>query len=45
MKTNVEQATKAKLVDDAMVAIESYNRSLKGVMPKDYARPAPDKQR
>jgi type I restriction enzyme M protein len=28
-----------------MVAIEHDNRSLKGVLPKDYARPALDKQR
>ncbi len=34
-----------KLVDNAMVAIERDNPSLKGVLPKDYARPALDKQR
>jgi type I restriction enzyme M protein len=34
-----------RLVDDAMVAIERDNSSLKGVLPKDYARPALDKQR
>jgi type I restriction enzyme M protein len=34
-----------KLVDDAMVAIERDNPRLKGVLPKDYARPALDKQR
>jgi type I restriction enzyme M protein len=34
-----------KLIDDAMVAIERENPSLKGVLPKDYARPALDKQR
>jgi len=28
-----------------MVAIERDNRSLKGILPKDYARPALDKQR
>ena len=28
------------LVDDAMRAIEKDNESLKGVLPKDYARPA-----
>lgn len=32
-----------KLVDDAMVAIEKENPSLKGVLPKDYARPSLDK--
>jgi type I restriction enzyme M protein len=33
------------LVDDAMEAIERENPSLRGVLPKDYARPALDKQR
>jgi type I restriction enzyme M protein len=32
-------------VDDAMSAIERDNPSLKGVLPKDYARPGLDKQR
>ena len=34
-----------KLIDSAMVAIERDNPSLKGVLPKDYARPHLDKQR
>ena len=34
-----------KDIDDAMDAIEKDNLSLKGVLPKDYARPALDKQR
>ena len=34
-----------KPVDDAMVAIERDNPRLKGVLPKDYARPALDKHR
>ncbi|HRX87843.1 MAG TPA: class I SAM-dependent DNA methyltransferase [Steroidobacteraceae bacterium] len=34
-----------KIVDDAMVAIERDNPRLKGVLPKDYARPGLDKQR
>lgn len=34
-----------KLIDDAMVAIEKDNPSLKNVLPKDFARPALDKQR
>ncbi|AFM13310.1 type I restriction-modification system subunit M [Turneriella parva] len=34
-----------KLLDDAMDAIEHDNESLKGVLPKNYARPALDKQR
>ena len=29
-----------KLIDNAMLAIEKVNSSLKGVLPKDYARPA-----
>ena len=37
--------TIGKLIDDAMVAIERDNPTLKGVLPKDYARPALDKQR
>jgi len=34
-----------KLIDDAMLAIERVNPSLKGVLPKNYARPALDKRR
>ncbi|MDR3094551.1 MAG: type I restriction-modification system subunit M [Bacteroidales bacterium] len=34
-----------KDIDDAMDAIEKDNPTLKGVLPKDYARPALDKQR
>ena len=34
-----------RLVDDAMTAIERDNPALKDVLPKDYARPALDKQR
>ena len=34
-----------KVVDDAMDAIEKHNPSLKGVLPKDYNRPAIDKVR
>jgi type I restriction enzyme M protein len=32
-------------IDDAMDAIEKDNPSLKGILPKDYARPTLDKQR
>ncbi|MCX6256611.1 MAG: class I SAM-dependent DNA methyltransferase [Bacteroidia bacterium] len=38
-------STIGKDIDDAMDAIEKDNPSLKGVLPKDYARPALDKQR
>ena len=37
--------TIGKDLDDAMDAIELDNPSLKGVLPKDYARPALDKKR
>jgi type I restriction enzyme M protein len=45
LQANAKQPTIGKLIDDAMVAIEGDNPSLKGVLPKDYARPALDKQR
>ena len=34
-----------KIVDDAMSAIEQRNTRLKGVLPKNYARPELDKRR
>lgn len=34
-----------KDIDDAMEAIETDNPSLKGILPKNYARPALDKKR
>ncbi|MBU0710642.1 type I restriction-modification system subunit M [bacterium] len=37
--------TIGKDIDDAMDAIEKDNSGLKGVLPKDYARPTLDKQR
>lgn len=37
--------TIGKDIDDAMDAIERDNPNLKGVLPKDYARPALDKKR
>ena len=30
----------SRLIDEAMIAIEKRNETLKGVLPKDYARPA-----
>ncbi len=45
LRANAKQPTIGKTIDDAMVAIERDNPSLKGVLPKDYARPALDKQR
>ncbi|HEY0974395.1 MAG TPA: type I restriction-modification system subunit M N-terminal domain-containing protein [Solimonas sp.] len=43
LQASAKQPTIGKLVDEAMVAIERDNARLKGVLPKDYARPAPDK--
>jgi type I restriction enzyme M protein len=45
LQTNAKQPTIGKSVDDAMVAIERDNPRLKGLLPKDYARPALDKHR
>lgn len=45
LQASAKQPTIGKLIDDAMVAIERDNPSLRGVLPKDYARPALDKQR
>ena len=45
LQAKAKQPTIGKLIDDAMVAIERDNPSLKSVLPKDYARPALDKQR
>jgi type I restriction enzyme M protein len=45
LKANAPQPKIGNLVDDAMSAIERDNPSLKGVLPKDYARPGLDKQR
>jgi type I restriction enzyme M protein len=40
LKANARQSDIGKRIDDALDAIEDYNRSLKGVLPKNYARPA-----
>ncbi|GBC94645.1 Type I restriction enzyme EcoKI M protein [bacterium HR16] len=45
LKSHARQPTIGQLVDDAMAAIERDNPALKGVLPKDYARPALDKTR
>ena len=45
LQDRAKQPSIGKVVDDAMVAIERDNPSLKGVLPKDYARPTLDKQR
>ncbi len=43
LQNNAKLPTIGKLIDDAMLAIEANNASLKGVLPKDYNRPALDK--
>src|SRR3989337_330350 len=45
LKASAPQPTIGSLVDDAMTAIERDNPTLKGVLPKDYARPGLDKAR
>ena len=45
LKAQARQPTVGQLVDGAMAGIERDNRVLKDVLPKDYARPALDKQR
>jgi type I restriction enzyme M protein len=43
LQANAKQSAIGTLIDDAMRAIEKDNESLKGVLPKDYARPALNK--
>lgn len=43
LQANAKQASIGTLIDDAMRALEKDNESLKGVLPKDYARPALNK--
>ncbi|HEY52718.1 MAG TPA: SAM-dependent DNA methyltransferase [Caldilineae bacterium] len=45
LQANAKQPDIGQIVDDAMVAVEKANPSLKGVLPKDYARPTLNKQR
>lgn len=45
LQDHAKQPEIGKMLDDAMEVIEKENSSLKGVLPKDYARPALDKQR
>lgn len=40
LQANARQTNIGKIIDDAMLAIEKVNPSLKGVLPKEYARPA-----
>jgi len=45
LQAHARQPVIGQIVDGAMDAVERDNPSLKGVLPKDYARPALDKQR
>ncbi len=45
LQKNAKQPTIGKLIDDAMDEIEKDNAILKGVLSKNYGRPALDKQR
>ena len=45
LQKNAKQPTIGVMIDDAMDAIERENASLKGVLPKNYAREGLDKQR
>ena len=45
LQKNAKRPEIGTIVDDALNAIERDNRVLKGVLPKDYARPALDKAR
>jgi type I restriction enzyme M protein len=45
LQDRAKQPTIGKLIDEAMVAIEKENPTLRGVLAKDYARPSLDKQR
>ena len=45
LQANAKQPTIGRVVDDAMDAVERENPTLKGVLPKDYARPSLDKPR
>ena len=40
LQANAKQPAIGRLIDEAMIAIEKDNDSLKGVLPKEYARPA-----
>jgi type I restriction enzyme M protein len=44
LQKNAKQPTIGQLLDEAMDAIEKENPSLKGVLPKEYGKPALDKR-
>jgi type I restriction enzyme M protein len=45
LRAVAHQPNIGKVIDDAMATIEHENPKLKGVLPKDYARPGVDKER
>lgn len=44
IQNNAKKSEIGKIIDDAMVTIEKENKTLKGVLQKDYARPDLDKR-
>ena len=45
INNNSKKPEIGQIIDKAMIAIEKENESLKGVLPKEYARPALDKEK
>jgi len=45
LQKNAKRAEIGTLIDNAMSALERENKAFKGVLPKDFARPALDKRR
>ncbi|MEK4715764.1 class I SAM-dependent DNA methyltransferase [Sporosarcina sp. FSL K6-5500] len=45
IKENAKKPEIGQIIDSAMIAVEKENESLRGVLPKDYARPVLDKTR
>ena len=45
IKARAKSPEIGKVIDEAMIAIEKENPTLKGVLPRDYARPSLDKVR
>jgi len=45
LQAAAKQPTIGRVIDEAMIAIEHENPSLKGVLSKDYSRPTLDKER
>ena len=43
IRSNAKQSTIGQIIDEAMMAIEKENKTLKGVLPKNYARQELDK--